>query len=94
MSEFVFDPEKNRKLIKERNISFEEIICLISENKIVDVIAHYNQQKYGKQKIYLIDVEDYLYLVPFEESEDKIYLKTIFPSRKHTKLYRKGGRNE
>lgn len=31
-------------------------MCLISENKIVDVIAHYNKQKYGKQKIYLIDV--------------------------------------
>lgn len=32
-------------------------------------------------------VEGYAYLIPFVESEDEIFLKTIIPSRKATKLY-------
>jgi uncharacterized DUF497 family protein len=85
MYEFIFDSEKNKKLINERNISSEEIICLINENKLIDVLDHHNRHEYPNQKIEVVDVEGYLYLVPFEEKDNKIYLKTIFPSRKHTK---------
>jgi uncharacterized DUF497 family protein len=94
MYEFTFDPEKNKKLIKERNISFEEVICLINENKLIDVLDHHNKQEYPNQKIYVIDVEGYIYLVPFEKIGDRIYLKTIFPSRKYTKQYKMRNKNE
>ncbi|CAL7960136.1 conserved hypothetical protein [Alphaproteobacteria bacterium] len=86
---FNFNYEKNLKLINGRGISFEQIISLIRDGKVIDVLAHYNQDQYGSQKIDVIDVEGYCYLstVPFVEREDEIFLKTIIPSRKMTKLY-------
>jgi hypothetical protein len=35
----------------------------------------------------VIAIEDYVYLVPFVESEDQVFLKTIIPSRKATRRY-------
>jgi len=32
-------------------------------------------------------INDYAYLVPFVESEEEIFLKTVIPSRKATKEY-------
>ncbi len=88
MSTFVFSPEKNFKLIRERNISFEEIIAAIEVGQVVDILEHPNQEKYGMQQIYVISVKDYVYLVPFVEDEDgNKFLKTIIPSRKAKKKY-------
>jgi len=85
-----FDPEKNLKLKQERGISFEEIVTAIEEGYLVDVIDHHNADKYKHQKIYIVEVESYIYLVPFiEQSADSVFLKTIFPSRKLTKKYLK-----
>jgi len=39
--------------------------------------------------MFVIDISDYIYLVPFVESETEIFLKTIIPSRKATKQYLK-----
>jgi hypothetical protein len=60
--------------------------------KILDIIKHPNSKKYPDQKIFIIDIDDYCYLIPFVENNDEIFLKTIFPSRKYTKKY-KGGKN-
>jgi uncharacterized DUF497 family protein len=88
MTIFTYSPEKNLKLIQERNISFEEIIAAIDNDQIVDIIEHPNQEKYGTQKIYVINVKNYVYLVPFVENEEEgIFLKTIIPSRKAKKKY-------
>ncbi|MBF0106891.1 MAG: BrnT family toxin [Deltaproteobacteria bacterium] len=84
---FEFDPEKNIQLKTERNISFEEIISLIDEGHILDVVEHTNKHKYPNQKIYVIDVEGYIYLVPFVREKNAIFLKTIYPSRKATRDY-------
>ena len=32
-------------------------------------------------------IENYIYLVPYIENENEIFLKTIYPSRKFTKIY-------
>ncbi|MBX7148659.1 DUF4258 domain-containing protein [bacterium] len=90
--EFEFDPEKNAFLKEERGISFEEIILLISEGHLMDVLEHHNQTQYPGQKIYVVDVNGYVCLVPFVRTEHKIFLKTIYPSRKATKEYLKPGR--
>ncbi|MBP7552795.1 MAG: BrnT family toxin [Spirochaetes bacterium] len=95
MKDFNWNTEKNKILINERNISFEEIVIAIFEDKIVDVYEHSNQEKYPSQKIYEIELNDYIYLVPFIENEDNIFLKTIIPSRKATKQYfNRGEKNE
>jgi hypothetical protein len=89
MSIYIFSPEKNLKLIDERTISFEEIIAAIEDGQIVDILEHPNQKKYGDQKIYVISVKEYMYLVPFViDPEGNVFLKTIIPSRKAKKKYK------
>lgn len=84
MQYFNWDTQKNKKLIKERGVSFE--ICLVKiENKdILDILDNAN---YPNQKIFVLEIDDYVYLVPFVENENEIFLKTIIPSRKFTKKY-------
>ncbi len=86
MKRYDWDIEKNQKLIKERNISFEEIVVLIEQGSILDIVDH-PLAKYRHQKMFVIDVKGYVYLVPFVEKEDTYFFKTIFPSRKATKEY-------
>lgn len=85
--EFEYSPEKNAWLKQERHISFDEIIFYIHAGYLLDTVQHHNKEKYAGQQFYIVDVEGYIYLVPFVENGDKIFLKTIFPSRKHTKKY-------
>ncbi len=84
---FDFDPHKNAQLIEERYISFEEVISILESVGPLDIIEHPNSTKYSHQKMYVLEVNEYIYLVPFVENGKKIFLKTIFPSRKATKIY-------
>ncbi|HAO22593.1 MAG TPA: toxin [Desulfobacteraceae bacterium] len=86
---FRWNPEKNKKLKPERDISFEEIVFCIENSALVDIIDHPNQQKYNGQKMYLVNVNEYVHVIPFVESDDEIFLKTIYPSREYTKIYLK-----
>ena len=45
------------------------------------------RQKYKGQRVYVIEIEGYAYMVPYLEDDEFIFLKTIFPSRKYTKKY-------
>lgn len=87
MKFYSWNPEKNKALQQERGISFEEIIFHIDAGDEVDIFDHPNQDRYPGQKISVVLVEGYAYLIPFVESEDGIFLKTIIPSRKATKKY-------
>ena len=91
MMEFDFSRKKNAKLIKERGIGFEDVISVIHEGKLLDVLQHPNKDKFNHQIIYIVDIAGYAYVVPAVESEEKIYLKTVYPSRKATKQYILGG---
>jgi len=87
MKVFEWNLKKNEILKKTRSISFEDIVIAISENKILDISKHHNQKKYPNQKILIVEVSNYAYLVPFVESKEKIFLKTIIPNKKATKNY-------
>jgi uncharacterized DUF497 family protein len=88
MKAFDWDNEKNKILIAERGISFEEIIFSIGKpGGLLDVIDHHNAAKYRGQQVFIVAVRGYVYAVPFIEDETKIFLKTIYPSRKLTKQY-------
>ncbi|MDE2232259.1 MAG: BrnT family toxin [Candidatus Omnitrophica bacterium] len=94
MKRYDWNIEKNQKLIKERNISFEEIVVLMEQGNLLDVIDNATA-KYQHQKMFVVDVKGYVYLVPFVQTGETYFLKTIFPSRKATKEYLKeGGSNE
>ena len=85
-----WNDEKNEILKKTRNISFEEIVEAILNKDLIEVKNHPNQEKYPDQYIYIINIDGYIYLVPFIKNEDEIFLKTIIPSRKETKKYKRG----
>jgi uncharacterized DUF497 family protein len=87
MKQFDWNDEKNAILKKERNLSFEEIVFHITHGGLLDVIQHPNKEKYPTQKMFVVNVEDYVCLIPFVEDDEIIFLKTIFPSRKMTKKY-------
>ena len=87
MKYFAWDEDKNNLLKETRNISFEEIILSLSNNKLLEVVEHPNKQKYPNQRIFIVEVRDYAYIVPFVEDEEKYFLKTIYPSREATKKY-------
>ena len=84
---FAWDNEKNEKLKEERGISFEEIVLHIERGDILDILEHPNPERYGGQRILVMNGEGYAYLVPVLETEDEVILKTITPSRKATKRY-------
>jgi uncharacterized DUF497 family protein len=84
---FTWDDAKNEKLKAERGIGFEEIVFLIERGDLLDVLEHPNQERYGDQRIFVVQRDDYVYLVPFVEDDRLVFLKTIIPSRKATKHY-------
>ena len=92
-SRFDWDVEKNKKLILERNISFEEIIVLMEQDKLLDIIEN-PSPLYKHQQIFVVDVNGYVHLVPFVINKGIYFLKTIFPSRKKKKEYLSGGSDD
>ena len=79
---------KNHLLVQERGISFERIVFEISAGNELAVLEHPNQEKYPGQQISMVQVGEYVYAVPFVETETEIFLKTIIPSRKAKRQYR------
>ena len=92
MKRFAWNVEKNALLKKTRGISFEDILFHLQAGDVLDIVAHPNQDRYAGQMVYVVAVDEYVYLVPFVESDEEVFLKTIIPSRKATKQYR-GGSN-
>ena len=88
--DYAFDPEKNAWLIRERGISFEQIIALIEGGKLIQVLEHRDKERYPDQLLYAVDVDGYVYVVPVVREGRTFFLKTIYPGRKATRKRRKG----
>ena len=89
---FDWSLEKNWYLIEQRGISFEAIVSAIEQGGLLDVLEHPNQNRYPGQLIYVVEMDEYLHLVPFVTQPDGTrFLKTIIPSRKATRDYRRKG---
>ena len=87
MKVFNWSSEKNQQLIVDRGKSFEEAVFSILNGGLLDDIVHPNTANYPHQRIFVIRIHDYVYLIPYVENQDEIILKTIIPSRKFTRLY-------
>ena len=79
-----WNSDKNEILKRERGISFEEIVFLIESGQIIGIEKNPGRPN---QNIYILEIENYAYIVPFVENDNEIFLKTAFPSRKYTKQY-------
>lgn len=87
MKYFDWDEDKNKVLKKERGISFEDIKIVVETGGVLDTYNHPNQKRYPGQKIMVVKIDNYAYLVPYVADEERVFLKTIIPSRKATKKY-------
>jgi uncharacterized DUF497 family protein len=95
MKTFRWNHEKNEQLKVERDVSFEEIVLALERDGLLDILQHPNESKYPTQRIFVVALDGYIYLVPFVEETDYYFLKTVIPSRKATRDYFAGGnRNE
>jgi uncharacterized DUF497 family protein len=93
MKIFKWNTEKNAWLLQKRGITFEEIVQRIEAGANYIENDHPNKKKYPNQKILIVKIERYAYLVPCVINGDEYFLKTIIPSRKATEKYL-GGENE
>lgn len=85
MISFDWNEDKNTILKEARNICFEDIVLAIQNEKILDLIESPTHQN---QSCLVVNFNNYAYIVPFvQKDENTIFLKTIYPSRKHTKFY-------
>lgn len=87
MKYFDWDQDKNNLLKETRNVSFEEVILSLGANKLLDMMENPNKLKYPNQKMFIVEINEYAYIVPFAEDKEKYFLKTIYPSREATKKY-------
>ena len=87
MITYNWNKDKNILLKKTRGISFEQVVMHIENGDLIDIIKHPNSKKYSNQKILVINVNDYIYTVPFVENNDERFLKTLIPNRQFTKKY-------
>jgi uncharacterized DUF497 family protein len=86
--ELIYDKDKSRFLRETRGLGFEEIIEYIEEGCVVDIVPNPNMQKYKRQWMYQVNVDGYIFVVPYVISEtNQRILKTIYPSRKATRKY-------
>jgi hypothetical protein len=82
-----WNEEKNQLLKIQRGVCFEDVLERMERGEILGKKIHPNTEKYPNQQILVIEIEEYIYYVPFVENETEIFLKTIIPSRKLKKEY-------
>ncbi|MBA4417774.1 MAG: toxin [Syntrophus sp. (in: bacteria)] len=87
MKSINWSTEKSVALKASRGICFEDVVFFIERGEILDDYLHPNQKAYPGQRIMVISVANYAYLVPYVENAEELFLKTIIPSRKATQRY-------
>jgi len=84
-----YSQEKNELLKATRGINFADVIEAIEKKAILADLDHKNRKKYPNQRILVVKIRGYAYVVPYvlDRKRNVAYLKTIYPSRVATKKY-------
>ena len=90
MKQINWNAEKNQFLMSERGISFEDVLFALQAGRLLDDLVHPNNDKYPNQRMFVVEIDEYAWLVPYVENESEIFLKSVIPSRKATRHYLKG----
>ena len=85
MKPYRWNAEKNELLKNARGISFEHVVVAVESGRLLDITDHPNKAQYPRQKVMVVSIESYAYLVPYVEENDYYFLKTVIPSRKATR---------
>lgn len=83
---------KNLMLKQRRGVNFDDVITAIEDDKLLADLKHHNQKKYPGQRIFVVEIERYGYVIPYVERASQndlktVFLKTVYASRKFTKKY-------
>ena len=80
--------EKNLELILSRGVSFQDVeLAIEDESNVLDVVPHFNQKRYPGQITLIVRMFGYVYVVPFVKDDEKVFLKTIYKSRKFKRIF-------
>ena len=90
MKQINWSAEKNQLLMSERGVSFEDVLFALQSGRLLDDLVHPNKFKYSNQRMFVVEIDEYAWLVPYVENEGEIFLKSVIPSRKATKHYLRG----
>jgi hypothetical protein len=93
MKRIEWNKDKNQQLQIERNLSFEAIVVAIEQGRLVDIVPNPSGH-HTHQNVLVVEIDNYLVLVPFVEDEEKIFFKTAFRSRKIMKNHKRRTKNE
>jgi uncharacterized DUF497 family protein len=85
---FDWSEEKNIHIKANRGLCFEDFIQAIEDDKLIDIIEHHDKNKYPNQRLFIVELNDYIHYVPFVKDGEKYFLKNIIPSRKLNKIYK------
>ena len=86
---YKWSEEKNKILMAQRGVSFEDVLYELENNGIIDNYKHPLKDKYPNQYIYVVSLNGYIHYVPYVIDDDYIFLKNIIPSRKLNKKYKR-----
>lgn len=92
MKEICWDAQKNELLKVKRGVSFEQVLAQIRAGEVLEILDNPGKG-YQHQRIFVLEINQYVYYIPFVESESTLFLKTIIPSRKLTKRYKNEQKN-
>ena len=91
--QFDWNDAKSAVLKEERGVSFEDVVFHVAAGGLLDVLDHPKPAAYPGQRVMVVDIDGYAFVVPFVTDGDVWFLKTIIPSRKMTKFYLGGERS-
>ena len=80
MDRIYWNPEKNDQLKKLRKVTFEDLLS----SRFIGIEDHPTKKH---QKLMLFEYKKYVWVAPYVQDKDYLFLKTAFQSRKHTKKY-------
>jgi hypothetical protein len=87
MKVILWDEQKNAWLKLNRGLGFERVAALMERGQVLDLMDHPDREKYPNQRMAIVEVDGYAYLVPYVEDSEAVFLKTVIPSRKATRKY-------
>jgi hypothetical protein len=65
-------------------VSFEEVVFFIENGQLQDIIKNHDRGDYPRQMMLVVKIKSDSYLIPFIETGNEVFLKTIIPGRQVT----------
>ncbi len=87
MKEIVYDPKKRDKLLKPpRNIDIHIAAHMIQSWQFIAKYPHPDPKR-KNQTIYILDYNNYPYVVPVVETESELCIKTAYQKKELKTIY-------